>query len=164
VNFLGFLAVFCPVSSVPGGLQLWVAVQILLIATATLLVFDTARRAVNLNAGLVAGISFALLYDTFRWTRTALSDIFFVFVLTLTLWALVRYQSHPTRKNKIFVYPTMLWLAFSRPFGPPIVASWLIFDLLPISENHRFNLLPLKKLRVAVLAGLGLAMVMTANI
>ncbi|MDF9745842.1 glycosyltransferase family 39 protein [Natrinema salsiterrestre] len=161
---IGFLVPFCLTEILPGHVgPAWVAVQILLVSLASVLVFDTARRVFDLRTALVAGLSFALLYDTFRWTRTVLSDILFVFILTLALWALVRFQQNPTRRTRLAVYGACLWLAVTRPFGAPIVAGWLLYDMVSFGRYERFDLVPSRRLSVGLFLLLGAVVLLSVE-
>jgi 4-amino-4-deoxy-L-arabinose transferase-like glycosyltransferase len=60
------------------------------LGTALLLFFLGARAACN-NAGFVAGSAVAMCIGTFLFTRMAFPDVFFVFFLTLSLYAFLEW-------------------------------------------------------------------------
>lgn len=164
-SFLAFLAVFCTVEWVPGPVgPTWVGVQILLVAVSSVVVFDTADRVLDRRSAVVAGVSFAVLYDTFRWTRTVLSDIFFVFVLAVAIWTLVRWQTSGRTRDRVSVVVSLSTLALSRPFGAPIVAGWLLYDVLPLPPRHRFGLVARRRSNTLLVGGVVVFAVLNAGL
>jgi len=59
----------------------WVVIQMVLSAFTAVLIYYTATRLVDRTAGLVAGLSFAVLFDTFRFSVFLLSETMFTFAL-----------------------------------------------------------------------------------
>jgi len=141
--YLGFNVPFCAVEWASGGSGLaWVLVQVLLSASTAVLVFYIGSRLTNRLGGFVAGLSIALLFDTFRYTSFLLAETTFVFAFVVSIWSLVTYREHPTTWRRTAVLASMLWLSTTRPFGAPIVACWLAFDVLPVDSKYRMGVLP----------------------
>lgn len=141
--YLGFNIPFCVVEWLSGGSGLaWVLVQILVSASTAVLVFYIGSQLTNRVGGFVAGMSIALLFDTFRYTAFLLAETTFVFVFVLTIGSLVAYKRNPGTRRRAAVFGSMLWLSTTRPFGMPIVACWLALDILPSDSPYRLNVLP----------------------
>lgn len=141
--YFGFTVPFCTVESISGGSGVvWVAVQIVLSSATAVLVYGIGRRLVDTTAGLVAGLGLALLFDVVRYTVFVLSETTFVFVLVLSMWAIVRHRDEPTVTSRAVVLGSLGWLAVTRPFGMPIVLGWLLLELLPAESDYRLGLIP----------------------
>jgi len=141
LQYLGFTIPFCAVDRFAGGLA-WVLVQIVLSAVTAVLVYYTATRLVDRTAGLVAGLSFAVLFDTLRFTVFLLSETTFTFALVLAAYALVRYRSNPTKRARALVFGSLGLVAVTRPFGAPIVAGWFLLETLPRDNDYRTGFFP----------------------
>lgn len=143
LQYLGFTVPYCIVQGLTGGSGLaWVLVQIVLSAATAVLIYSVGRRLVNPLAGLIAGLSFALLFDVVRYTVFLLSETTFVFVFVLCLWAITRHWEDPSRSSRALAIGCLGWLAITRPFGMPIVFGWLLFDLFPRGSKYRIGLIP----------------------
>lgn len=143
LQYLGFTAPYCTVQGVTGGSGLaWVLIQIVLSAGTAALIYFTGRRLVNSTAGLIAGLSFALLFDVVRYTVFLLSETTFIFVFVLCLWAITRHWENPSQATRALAFGSLGWLVITRPFGMPIVFGWLLFDLLPRKSKYRVGLIP----------------------
>lgn len=153
VMYVGYWVPLCIVQGVSGGLlDAMVAVQILLSALACVLIFDIGQRHVSLEAGAIAGLSLAVLFDGFVWTTRILGDSMLVFVLVLSIWALGKYINDPTVRNRYIVWVCLGYLSVTRPYGFPIVASWMAYDILPEKNDLRLNLFPYRRVASAILA------------
>jgi len=148
--YIGFIIPFCSVAALPvDTFVTMIVVQKLAYAVATALVFDTARRALNLRAGVVAGVSFALLFDSFRFTEWLLPDTIFTFVVALTLWTVILFYEDPSPRRRLALYAAIVWLVVTKPHGAPIVLGWLLYDIWA-GGTERPKLAPSQR------AGLGL--------
>lgn len=151
--YAGYWVPLCLVQSAPlGSPDVMVFIQIVASSLACVVVFDIGRRHVNLLAGAVAGVALAILFDGFVWTTRLLGDSTLVFVLVLSIWALGRYVDNPTKRNRVIVWICFGYLSVTRPYGFPIVAGWIAYDLLPRDNSHRFELFPYRKVALGVLA------------
>ncbi|WEL20550.1 glycosyltransferase family 39 protein [Halorhabdus sp. BNX81] len=158
IQYLGFTVPFCTVDQLSGGSGLaWVLVQIVLSAITAVLVYHIAKQLANEIAGLVAGFSFAILFDTFRFAMFLLSETVFTFALVLSIWALVQYRVTPTRRARVSVIISLGLLAISRPFGPPIVAGWILLEALPRESKYRTGFLP-RPIAIATLVAIPVVM------
>ena len=161
--YSGFALPLCIVLALTGGsLQAWVAVQIVLSALSCVLVYYTGTRLVERTAGVIAGLSLAVLWDSFHWVLYVLSDTMFVFAVALALWALTRHHREPSPRNRALAWVSLGLVAVTRPFGLPIVVGWLAYDLLPRDHEYRLGLLP-NPLVTAVLGAAGLAVVVSSK-
>lgn len=141
--YLGFNIPFCVVEWLSGGSGLaWVLVQVLVSASTAVLVFYIGVRLTNRVGGFVAGMSIALLFDTFRYTAFLLAETTFTFALVFSIWSLVVYRENSLIRWRVMTLTSMLWLSTTRPFGMPIVACWLAFDILPSDSSYRMQVLP----------------------
>jgi 4-amino-4-deoxy-L-arabinose transferase-like glycosyltransferase len=111
-------------------------------AITTVLVYYTASRLVNKTAGAVAGFAFAILFDTLRFTVFLLSETVFTFALVLTIWSLFRYRTNRTSRRRMIILGSLAYLSITRPFGPPIVAGWLLLETLPRDSDYRTGFIP----------------------
>jgi hypothetical protein len=154
VLYSGFGLPFCAFLGLPGGsVESWVTFQVVISAATSVLIYATAKRSVNTLAGLIAGLTFAILFDTFRFIRSPLTETVFVFAIALALWALGRYVQDPSLRNRLVLYAAFGWVAITRPLGPAILLGWLVFDLYPAGSVRRFNFLPSRRVAVAVFLG-----------
>jgi hypothetical protein len=150
--YAGFQLPYCIVTDLIGApISAWIWIQFVLYGVACVLVYDTARRLIGPTAGLVAGASLAILWETFRWAIRPQSDLLFVVALALSLWALGRYHQHPTNPNRVLALGSLGWLAITRPFGLPILLGWLVYDMLPQRSNYRFDLFFRGRVNIAIL-------------
>lgn len=141
MQYLGFTVPFCAVDRVSGGLG-WVIVQTVLSAVTAALVYYTTARLVDRTAGLIAGFSFAVLFDTLRFSVFLLSETMFTFVIVLTIWSLARYRSEPTVCARILVFASPGLVVTTRPFGAPIFGEWLLLETLPRDSDFRIGPVP----------------------
>lgn len=160
VLYLGYWLPLSTVTKISGGsLNTMVAVQILLSSLGCVLVFDIGRRHVNLLCGTIAGLSMAVLFESFAWSTRVLSDSLFTFVLTAAIWRLGLYQQNKTTRNRILALLVLGYLTITRPFGAPIVFGWLLYDM---SKNTDVRLDLFKSRRLLKgLVGIGLPIVAT---
>jgi len=155
LTYLGFTVPFCTVRAVGDGSGVaWAFIQVFLSVLTAVLVFYTAVRLENIVAGLVAGFSFALLFETLRYVVFMLSETVFITALILSLYALVRHRSERTWQSLLLVVVGFAWLVTSRPFGVLVIAGWLAFDLFPEDSGFRIGLIPR---RVAIVGVIGFA-------
>lgn len=157
LTYLGFTLPFCSVRYVSGGSGVaWAVVQVFLSTVTAVLVYYAGVRVVNVVAGFVAGISFGLLFETLRFVVFMLSETVFILALVLSLYAIIRYKDRPSKANLLLLLASFAWLITSRPFGFPIVAGWLAFDLFPSDSDYRIGFLPR---RVAITGVVGVPVV-----
>lgn len=143
LQYLGFTVPYCIVEGVADGSGIaWVLIQIVLSAGTATLIYFVGRRLINPVAGLVAGLSFALLFDVVRYTVFLLSETTFIFVFSLCLWAITHHWENPSRTTRGLAIGSLGWLVITRPFGMPIVFGWLLFDLFPRGSKYRVGLIP----------------------
>lgn len=142
VEYLGFQAPLCVFLALPGTtIDHWVLVQILMTSLAATLLFDAARRRYGVVAGYVAGLSMAVLWETAQWDVYILSESTFLFVLSLTIWGIVKHAEEPASGHaRALLAGTLIWLAFTRPVGMPIAVAILAWDLLPATSAWRLAL------------------------
>lgn len=154
--FSGFTVPFCGVWTATGGFPTaWVAIQILLSSLAVVLVFDATRRLVDFRSGVVAGLAMAGLFETFSWSIYVLSDTLFVFGVSVSIWALVRHRQEPRPRTRSAALACLGFTAIARPFGAPLVAAWLLLDVLPDRyADYRLHLLPRRVAAGLAVAGL----------
>lgn len=128
---------YCGFRAATGGsVTGWLVVQILLWALICILVYRTGKRLLDRTAGLVAGFSLVVLWETFRFALRPQSDLMFLFFLAVTLWTLARYQAKPTGRRRLAVFVAFVLLVTSRPFGLPIVFGFLVWDLFPTGDEE----------------------------
>lgn len=155
VEYAGFTLPFCVVTNFLGApFDVWIAIQILLSTLSCLIVYATAKRALNRVGGLIAGLSMVFLWESFQWTIYLLSDALFVFAVSIALWAVTRHADLDTRRTWAITWLALTFTAVTRPFGLPLVLGWLAYDLLPLDSRYRLDLAPRPGYMVAV-AGLG---------
>jgi hypothetical protein len=115
------------------GYSGFVAYQVLLSSASTVLLYDTCRREWDSElAGLVAGIVFAGFWPTFQWVNWILTDVSFIFVLTVGLWSNTRYRTveNPTLYDRILVVGATIAIGFTRPVGLLVAVGWLLWGSL----------------------------------
>ena len=157
----GFTIPFCIFTELLGlSWDLWIAFQIALSTMACLLIYSIARAHLDRIAGLVAGLSMAVLWDSFQWDIYILTDSIFVFVVTVALWAVSRHYRYRTRQTYWIAWASLALVFFTRAHGFPIVAGWLLLDFLPRGHQYRLNLIPNPLYGIAV-AVLGTAILLT---
>ncbi|WP_436926478.1 glycosyltransferase family 39 protein [Halosimplex amylolyticum] len=132
----------------------WVGVQIGLSALSCVLVYATGRHLVGRSAGLVAGGALAVQWEVYRWAARPQSEFMLTFAVALALWRLAHYHTTPTTRNRLLALGTLGFAALVRPNGLPIVAAYLLYDLLPATSDHRLNLGFPAKINLALVGGL----------
>lgn len=139
----GFTVPFCLVTEVLNfHWDAWIALQIAFSIGACYLVYEIATNHLDRTAGIVAGISMAVLWDSFQWTIYILTDAVFVVFVTFALWAVSRYDEARNQRRLVVSWIALLLTIFTRPYGLPIVLGWLVYDLLPRDNRYRFEIIP----------------------
>lgn len=138
VEYLGFTGPFCTFYALSGSITGWILIQIILSAVGCILMYFTVKKTVNRTAGIIASGTLTVLFDSFQWDVYILSDSIFVFVMTVTLWALATHYVRGTTRTRLFALSSLGYLAITRPFGIPIFLGVVVtdqfvsyFDLLP---------------------------------
>lgn len=153
ILYAGFTIPFCGVWALTGRTAIaWVAIQITLSALGCVLLYDIGRRLFGTAAGLVSASFAIVLLQAFRYDVLLLSDSLFVFLVTLSIWAIGTYQLEPTRTRRIFAWLCVLYMAFTRPFGLPILIGWLVYDVVTVTRDHRIGLVPDSRLVSGIVA------------
>jgi 4-amino-4-deoxy-L-arabinose transferase-like glycosyltransferase len=159
IIYAGFTVPFCSVWAVSGGVgEWWVAIQIVLSSLGCVLVYDTGRRMFGTGPGMIAAGLMVVVLQVFRYDVVLLSESIFVFVVTLSVWALTRYRLDPTTTNRIVVWCCLGYLAITRPFGGPILFGWLLVDLVPEANPFRLGLFRSRRLTVGLLGAIPILM------
>lgn len=141
ILYAGFTVPRCAFLQLPGTTaQGWIAVQILLSAVGCVLLYRIGVALVDFETGLFAGVALAVLWDTFFWDVSTLSDSLFTFALVLAAWSLVNYSRNPSTRNRIGAFVALGYLAITRPHGIAFVLGWLAFDLFPVGSDRRLGL------------------------
>lgn len=157
----GFTIPFCLVTDLLGlSVDLWVALQIGLSTVTCVLVYAVASAHLDRIAGLVAGVSMAILWESFQWDIYILTDSIFVSVVTVALWAVSRHYRYRTRQTYWIAWASLALVFFTRAHGFPIVAGWLLLDFLPQGHRYRLNLIPNPMYGIAI-AILGTGILLT---
>lgn len=113
-----------------GSLRAWLVIQTLMYGLAVVFVYDTGRRLLDRRAGLVASLGMTFSWASVRFIRRPQSDLQFIFVLCVVLWAITRYYLDRTRRNKYVLFGALAILSTTRPFGFPVLFGWLLADAL----------------------------------
>lgn len=157
----GFTVPFCLVTDLLGlSVDIWVALQIGLSTVTCVLVYAVASAHLDRIAGLVAGVSMAILWESFQWDIYILTDSIFVSVVTVALWAVSRHYRYRTRQTYWIAWASLALVFFTRAHGFPIVAGWLLLDFLPQGHRYRLNLIPNPMYGIAI-AILGTGILLT---
>ena len=157
----GFTIPFCLVTDLLGlSVDIWVALQIGLSTVTCVLVYAVASAHLDRIAGLVAGVSMAILWESFQWDIYILTDSIFVSVVTVALWAVSRHYRYRTRQTYWIAWASLALVFFTRAHGFPIVAGWLLLDFLPQGHRYRLNLIPNPMYGIAI-AILGTGILLT---
>lgn len=156
VVYSGFQLPYCGFLSATGGfVDGWVILQVVLSALSCVLLYETGRLLVDRTAGLVAGFSFALVWEVFHWVVRPMSEPIFTIVAVVVLWRLAVYETNPTGRNRALAAGVLLYLALTRPNGLPIVAGYLLWDTLFESDESRLGVFPRRSINVALIGLLG---------
>lgn len=139
LEYLTFTAPLCSLVALDAPLSAWVLLQVLGSTLACVLLFDAGMRLAGPAAGLAAGASSAVLWETLQWDVYVLSDSLFVTALAFTLWSLVRWYREPTPRRRTLAWAGLAWLALARPVGLPMLLAWAAFDLLPGRRPRLFG-------------------------
>lgn len=131
VEYLGFVLATCAFLAAGGTMETWPIVQVLLGAAACVLLYEATRRALGDVAGVVAGLSLAVLWETFQWDVYYLTENLAVFALCLALWSATLHKAHPSRRSAARLAGALALLAVARPFGVPVIVGWLAWDMVP---------------------------------
>lgn len=135
IVYAGFTLPFCSVYSLPfTTIETWIILQMLVSALGVVLVYRTGTLLINWNAGLVAGLALAVLWDTFQWTTVLYSDAMFTFAMILCLWTFARYREYGTTRARAEPLLALGFFAVTRPFGFPIVIGWIVYEVWPSNE------------------------------
>ena len=164
ITYLGFTVPFCGVRALSGGSNVsWAVVQVVLSAATAVLIYYIAVRVINVAAGIIAGFGFAMLFETFRFVVFMLSETVFILALVLSMWALIYHRERHTNMSAALVIASFIWLITTRPFGLPIVAGWLFFDLFPDNSEFRIGILP-RPVAIAGVIGLPIVVQLITNV
>lgn len=128
IEYLGFTGPFCTFYILSNNLTGWIIIQVILSAFGCVLIYLTAKKIINRTAGIVAGGTLAILFDSFQWDVYILSDSIFVFAMTATLWAMASHCVHRTPRTRLFALSSLGYLAITRPFGIPILLTVVVAD------------------------------------
>lgn len=140
IVYSGFQLPYCAYINLTGGyVDGWVVLQILLSAVSCVLLYETGRLLVDRLAGLIAGLSFALLWEVFHWVVRPMSEPVFTIVMIVALWRLAIYEVAGSRRNRLLAAGALLYLGITRPNGLPIVAGYLLWDTLFDAEEWRLD-------------------------
>ncbi|WP_424002656.1 hypothetical protein ACOZ4I_02395 [Haloarcula salina] len=154
ITYLGFTAPFCSVRVLSGGSNVpWAFVQVFLSAVTAVLIYYICVRVVSVAGGIIAGFGFALLFEALRFVVFMLSETVFIAALVFSMWAIAFHRDERTKTSAVLVVVSFIWLITTRPFGLPIVAGWLFFDLFPDDSGYRIGLLP-RSVSIAGVVGL----------
>lgn len=131
ILYLGYILVLTFLWVVLRSTAAIVVVQVLVGAASVVLVYEIGEILFNKRVAILSGIFYAISYPVIYWTIYILSDSFFVTLLLLSTYLLLRYLKE---KRRLFLYGfwfSILYMAFFRPTGILsalfIVLYWLMY-------------------------------------
>lgn len=115
-------------------------VTVLLIQAVTaslcvVLVFKIARMLFNLRTAIMAGIFYAYSWDITLWTTYILTDSFFISLLLLSVYLLLKCYRSDKRIYKIAFAASALYMLVFRPAGIMTVFFMLIYIAINLDRG-----------------------------
>jgi 4-amino-4-deoxy-L-arabinose transferase-like glycosyltransferase len=134
--------------------------QALVASLAIILIYQIGRILFNKRTGVIAGLFYLYNWDVTLWSTYLLSDSFFVSLLILCVYLLIRALESRRNQDRILFVAAALYLLLFRPTGVAVVAVLTLFVLFRLDHaglrrfaaRHRW-LLAGSLLTVVLLAG-----------
>jgi len=103
--------------------------QALVASLAIILVYQIGRILFNKRTGVIAGLFYLYNWDITLWSTYVLSDSFFVSLLILCVYLLVKAVDSQRKKDVALFAAASLYLFFFRPTGVVVVTVMLLHVL-----------------------------------
>lgn len=107
-------------------------IQAVTASLCVILVFKIARMLFNLRTAIIAAYFYSLLWDITLWSTYILTDSFFISLLLLCIYFLLKCYNSPKKIYKILFAATAFYLLIFRPAGIVTVAfimAYVVFNL-----------------------------------
>jgi 4-amino-4-deoxy-L-arabinose transferase-like glycosyltransferase len=128
-------------------------IQVVVASLCVILVFKISRMLFNLRTAIIASYFYAFLWDITLWSGYILTDSFFISLLLLSVFLLIKCYQSPKRVYKISFAISAFWLLIFRPSGIFSVAFLLIYILINLPKHSITGFL--KKYRYPILGAVG---------
>lgn len=136
-----------------------VLVQSVVASLSIILVYKTARLLFSRNTALLAGLFYLAIWDITLWSIHVLSDSFFVSLVLLCVYLLLR-ATEPGQTSCRWLFAGFsLYMCFFRPTGILIMAMMLLYIAGRIGRDRARGFV----VRYRWGLGVGLAMLMTVS-
>ena len=122
-----------------------VLIQAVAASLAIVLVYQIALLLFNRTAAMIAGFFYLYIWDVTLWSTYVLSDSFFVSLMLLCVYLLLRATEPGSFWSRGFFAVTALYLCFFRPTGVLIVAMMAIYLVVQLDKTsvklvlHRYQ-------------------------
>ena len=103
--------------------------QALVASLAIILIYQIGRILFNKRTGVIAGLFYLYNWDVTLWSTYVLSDSFFVSLLILCVYLLVRAADSRRKQDRILFVAAALYLLLFRPTGVAVVAVMMVYAL-----------------------------------
>lgn len=121
-------------------------IQAVTASLCVILVYKITRMLFNRTAAFIAAVFYSYLWDITLWATYILTDSFFISLLLLCVYLLLKcYESDKKIVKVLFIF-SLIYLAFFRPAGLLSVAFILLYIVLRLPRKTVFDFLKKHKL------------------
>jgi 4-amino-4-deoxy-L-arabinose transferase-like glycosyltransferase len=102
---------------------------------AIILIYLIGRTLFNKRTGVIAGLFYLYNWDVTLWSTYVLSDSFFVSLLILCVYLLIRATDSRRKPDRILFVAAAIYLLLFRPTGVAVVAVMLVYVLSRLERD-----------------------------
>lgn len=151
---LAFQIPYCLVLDI-AGVRTWLVLQIVLWSLAVVLIYRTGAGLFDEYTGIIAAVTLAFTFETFRFALRPQSDLMLLFAVAVCLWALSQYERDSTRSTRLLVVGSLLFVAFAKQLGFPLVFAWVVWIVFASKGDTSLDLRNPSLLHLGLYATLG---------
>ena len=136
VLYLGYnllLALLLALFKTPAAVVL---VQSVVASLAIILVYKIALILFNRNTAVLAGLFYLYIWDITFWSVHVLTDSFFVSLMLLCVYLLLRALEPGQKLFRMFLTATSLYMCFFRPTGVLVMGMLLLYGASRIDSSR----------------------------
>ena len=137
VLYLGYNALLTGLLTVLQDPAYVVLIQAVTAALSTITVYKIAQLLFNRTTAVIAALFYCLSFDVTLWAMYILADSFFVSLLLLCVFFLLKALDSPNRKYRMLFFATSFYLAIFKPTG---ILSLLFFAFYVLVRVDRKTL------------------------
>jgi len=125
-----------------------ILIQTITSGLAVIFVYKIARMLFNVRTAVIASIFYSFSWNITIWSMYILSDSFFITLLIMCVYFLLKYKETGKRSYQALFVATSVYLFFFRPTGIVTLAFMLLY--IPFMMDKQTVLHLLKKYRLAI--------------